>query len=142
MWCSNITCQICSSVYQKSERGRFWFHSLDRVSIENFSQLFPLLSVWLAGLLSSICFNIILVRGERRGGVHTADLTFIVVLPRNLIISKQIIIKHFWFGANTQRTQLIRVQYSPICTLPDCQREIKSPLDDLYLVILLRFYGF
>ena len=71
------------------------------------------------------------MRGERRGGLHTADLTFIVVLPRNLIISEQIIIKHLWFGANTQRTQLIRVQYSPYCTLPDCQKEIKSPLVDL-----------
>ena len=68
-----------------------------------FFKHFQRLSVWLAGLLLSLRFNIILVRGERRGGVHTADLTFIVALPRNLIISQQIIIKHLWFGANTQR---------------------------------------
>ena len=69
-----------------------------------FFQLSQLFSVWLAGLLLSLCLNIILVRCERSGGgVHTADLTFIVALPRNLIISWQIIIKHLWFGANTQR---------------------------------------
>lgn len=74
-----------------------------RGEYSTFFKHFQLLSVWLAGLLLSLRFNIILVRGERRGGVHTADLTFIVALPRNLIISQQIIIKHLWFGANTQR---------------------------------------
>ena len=66
------------------------------------------------------------MRGEGRGGVHTADLTFIVALPRNLIISQQIIIKHLWFGANTQRTQLIR-DHLPPCTPRNCHGRAGFP---------------
>ena len=102
-----------------------------------FFKLFQLLSVWLAGLLLSLGFNIILVRGEeRRGGVHTADLTFIVALPRNLIISQQIIIKHLWFGANTQRNNWFEFNILSYLhsTLLDChrkadfQKEIQKPI--------------